>query len=292
VQGAEAAAFELSAGQPANVITLAAERPDSGDIEIAKGLRNIPRSSTADPAGPVKDTGRMTGSSPAENGTRPIQSSESKGATSTAVVTGAESGNASMKDTGGKALAQKSRTAAEAESGATPRVSAGTRLPDPPELIRVQHPLSGSFDVVVMQSATPDDFADLGSELTGNPVFTVYLRVGDRKDWLLEYCLPGRQSKQESSYQVDVDDVESILAPYPVSTVIPKALLNQQIPRHLVFHGLLTADGRLHDVKGSDTNNIVVIQMLEALKDWHFRPALRNKQPVDVEFLLVIPARS
>lgn len=287
VQGADAAAFELSAGQPANVITLAAQRPDSGDIEIAKGLRNIPRSSTTDPAGLVKETGRMTASSPTENGNRPIQSSDSKGATSTAIIQSAESGR-------GKALAQNPRTAAEAESGAIPRESAGAvvRLPDPPELIRIQHQLSGSFDVVVMQSATPDDFFDLGSGLTGNPVFTVYLRVGDRKEWLLEYCLPGRQSKQESSYQVDLDDVDTIVAPYPTSTAIPKALLNQQIPRHLVFHGFLTTDGRVHDVKGPDTNNAVIIQMLEALKDWHFRPALRNKQAVDVEFLLVIPARS
>jgi hypothetical protein len=292
VQGAEAAAFELSAGQPANVITLAAQRPDSGDIEIPKGLRNIPSSSTADPTGPVKEKGQAAGSSPAENGNRSIQASGSKGAASTTVGPGAESGNASIKDAGGKGVAQGSRTAAAAESGAIPRVSAGARLPDPPELIRVQHPLSGSFDVVVMQSATPDDFADLGIGLTGNPVFTVYLRVGDRKEWLLEYCLPGRQNKQESSYQVDVDDVDAIVAPYPLSTAIPKALLNQQIPTHLVFHGRLTADGKLRDVKGPDTNNVVVVQMLEALKDWHFRPALRNKQAVDVEFLIVIPARS
>jgi hypothetical protein len=289
-QGAEAGAFELSAGQPANVIALAAERANSGDIEIARGLRNIPRLSTADAAGLDVAPGQTAGSSSAEHGNSPVQSSGPKGTASTAAATGADSKTAAMKDGRGKAPAQTPRTAAEAESG----VNAGAvvRAPDPPELIRVQHPVTGSFDVVVMQSATPDDFADLGGGLTGDPVFTVYLRVGDRKEWLLEYCLPGRGNKQESEYQVNLDDAGSIVAPYPIATAIPKAILDQQIPRHLVFHGLLTANGSLRDVKGSDTSNSVILQMLDALKDWHFRPALRNKQAIDVEFLLVIPARS
>src|SRR5207248_11550049 len=62
----------------------------------------------------------------------------------------------------------------------------------PPEVTRIEHPSNGNFDVVIMQSGPRADLPDLGGMLTGNPVYTVYLRVGDQKEWLLEYCVPVR----------------------------------------------------------------------------------------------------
>src|ERR1017187_7933662 len=49
---------------------------------------------------------------------------------------------------------------------------------------------SGNFDVVILQSVARDDMPDVGGNLSGNPVYTVYLKVGDEREWLLEYCIP------------------------------------------------------------------------------------------------------
>jgi hypothetical protein len=236
-QTAVPAAFELAAGQPVNVIALAADRPHSIDVEVARGLRNIPHLAAGDATGTI---------------------TPSRGALSNTIAT----------------------------------VGTPGRLEERLDLIRIQHPPNGNFDVVVTQSATPEDLADLGIRLTGNPVFTVYLQVGDRKEWLLEYCLPGRQKPPEDLYQIDTADVASIVAPYPITTVIPRAILEQEISRHVVFHGLLTASGSLSRLRGLDTNNTFVTQMLDVLKDWRFRSALRNNRAIEVEVLLVIPTRS
>jgi len=45
--------------------------------------------------------------------------------------------------------------------------------------------------VVILQSVSRDDLPDVGGALSGNPVYTVYLKVGDEREWLLEYCIPG-----------------------------------------------------------------------------------------------------
>jgi hypothetical protein len=177
---------------------------------------------------------------------------------------------------------------------------AGTPKPEPPatraagtaDITRVTHPEGGNFDVVIMQSATRDDLPDLGGILSGVPVYTVYLRVGDRKEWLLEYCVPGRESVQANPYEVTVEDVGSITPPYPLSTAIPNGLLSQQNTKHIVLHGLLTSTGDFRISKAPEAGNPLLTELKALLGEWRFRPAFRNKRPIDVEVLLVIPPRS
>jgi len=156
---------------------------------------------------------------------------------------------------------------------------------------RINHPIGGNFDVVIMQSATRDELPDLGVILSGNPIYTVYLKVGDRKEWLLEYCIPVKESAQNNSYQITVEDPGVITPPYPIATAVPNSLLGQQITKNIVLHGLLTAAGDLRVSKSSETGNPFVAQLLALLGEWRFRPALRNKKAIDVEVLLVIPPR-
>ena len=155
----------------------------------------------------------------------------------------------------------------------------------------MQHPANGNFDVVIMQSVVRDDLPDLAGMLSGSPVYTVYLSVGDRKDWLLQYCVPSRENKQASPYQVNVDDAGSVTPPYPISTVIPDSMRAQQTTKPMVFRGLLTAAGAVQIAKTSDTSTPLMYQLAALVSQWLFRPALRNNKPVDVEVLLVIPPR-
>jgi hypothetical protein len=46
----------------------------------------------------------------------------------------------------------------------------------------------------------------------------------------------------------------------------------------------------LRNVKPVGPNSDVINDILALLAEWHFRPALRNKTPVEIEVLLVIPS--
>ena len=149
--------------------------------------------------------------------------------------------------------------------------------------------MNGSFDVVVMQSAGREDALDLGGMLTGNPIYTVYLNVGDQKEWLMQYCVPGRAEKQSSSYQINVDDAGTVTPPYPISTVIPDGARGWPAVPRIVVRGLLTAAGNLQITTPRNAANASVNQLVALVSQWVFRPALRNNKAVEVEFVLVIP---
>jgi hypothetical protein len=158
-------------------------------------------------------------------------------------------------------------------------------------VIRVAHPVNGNFDVVILQSVSRDDLPDVGGTLSGNPVYTVYLKVGDEREWLLEYCIPSNVTRT-SPYQVNIDDSGAVSAPYPVTTVIPKNVVELPHPKHIVLHGLLSAAGVFREITGPDAESPLVREVLPLLREWQFRPALRDRVPVEVEVLLIIPARS
>jgi len=48
----------------------------------------------------------------------------------------------------------------------------------------------------------------------------------------------------------------------------------------------------LFEVKALNMDNALVRDVLSLLTQWQFRPALRNKVPVEVEILLIIPPRN
>ena len=72
----------------------------------------------------------------------------------------------------------------------------------------------------------------------------------------------------------------------------PNNILGQAITKHIVLQGFLTAGGKFQNMKTPGSTNPVAMQILALLDEWQFRPALRDKKPIDVEILLVIPARS
>ncbi len=84
----------------------------------------------------------------------------------------------------------------------------------------------------------------------------------------------------------------ALVPPYPITTRIPNAMLGQAIIRHIVFQGLLTASGRLENMQTTGAATPTMMEVLALLKEWQFRPALKNKEPIEVEVLLVIPSRS
>jgi len=274
------ASFEAYSGQPGNIIALAAERSAARNVEIPRGFQNIP---TAAAAGDGGSSGNQRASSPGRSEGGPQQRD-----TQPASSPGRSEGGPQQRDT--------QTAGASVEPGmkpAPPSLPAGASPPTvaAPDLIRIQHPPNGIFDVVITQSLMRDDLPGLSGMLSGSPVYTVYLSVGDLKDWLLQYCLPGRENRQVSPYQIDVDDAGSLTPPYPVTTVIPDSIRVQQTAKPIVLRGLLTAAGRVQVPKVPDTPNSLMSQLVALVSQWQFRPALRHNKPIDVEVLLVIPPR-
>jgi hypothetical protein len=141
-----------------------------------------------------------------------------------------------------------------------------------------------------MQSATRADLSDLGGILSGNPVYTVYLPVGDTKEWVMEYCIPASENTKNNPYEVFVGDAAPVSAPYPVSTVIPNSILGQAHRENIVFHGYLTVSGSFRNIEARDQSSLAR-QISSLLSQWKFRPALKDKTPAEIEILLVVPAR-
>lgn len=298
------ASLESAAGEAANIMALGTERRDIRNVEIARGLQNIPNLAAGDSAGTAADHNATTAApagrgsaSASENASTTTASANSAGASPRPGATGGRGGAATSS--AASETASGSPSPNSAASAANPSDHTGTpftagatvtRPITPPDVTRIEHPTNGNFDVVVMQSATRDDLPDLGGILTGNPVYSVYLRVGDQKEWLMEYCVPAREVAQNNPYEINLDEAGAITPPFPISTVVPNNLLGQQTGKQIVLHGFLTATGSLQGIKARD-NNPVVTQLLTLLNQWQFRPALRNKKPIDVEIVLVIPPR-
>jgi hypothetical protein len=164
--------------------------------------------------------------------------------------------------------------------------------PENADVTRIVHPANAVFDVVIMQSAVRDDMPETAGLLSGSPVYTVYLRVGDQREWLLEYCIPSA-ARPQNMYQIDVSDPGEISPPYPMTTVVPNSVWGQRSTRYTVLHGFITAAGRLRNVTtAAGPAQALARQLLPALPEWQFRPVLQNRKPIEVEILLLIPPRS
>ncbi len=154
---------------------------------------------------------------------------------------------------------------------------------------RMLNPSNGVFDVVV-QSSGLEGFAESAGILSGKPVYSVYLRVGGKREWILQYCIPASDATpaETGGRIIKLSAPKRLLAPYPLVTYRPPERRNGA--RFLMVHGFITAQGRFEDLRvlgGRDSWYAAVA--LEALSRWEFRPAILERQPARVEVLVAIP---
>ena len=166
---------------------------------------------------------------------------------------------------------------------------APARLPlsIPLQMIR---PTGGTFDLLVIQSSLPDPLVQTESMLSGRPIYSVYLKVGASKDWILQYCEPNaRVNYQRSKNIVNLGDAVPIKAPYPRLMVAPD-LTELATTAYTIIHGMLSGDGQLHNLtlKGAPDGS-AMSALLPILQRWDFRPATKDNRPVEVEVIFAIP---
>jgi hypothetical protein len=155
--------------------------------------------------------------------------------------------------------------------------------------IRIVHPENGVFDMVVVQSS-PLDIPEGRGLLNGQPVYTVYLKLGTPKEWILQYCVPNSTDGVRNSGRiVQLGNPAPVKAPFPRNTVTPPLMLLAKGSRTVV-HGFLDAHGQFKELKAvRQEDEAFVTRIIQFLEQWEFRPATRDGLPVGVEMLLVIP---
>lgn len=157
------------------------------------------------------------------------------------------------------------------------------------EATRKVNPSEGIFDVVV-QSSSPEGFTTSAGVLSGKPVYSVYLKVGARRDWILQYCIPAADQERPKTkgMVISLSAPAKLAAPFPLVMYRPPA--RRASTRYLTLHGYITGEGRFDDMRVFGVHDPWhAAATLFALKRWEFRPATADGKPARVEVLLAIP---
>ncbi len=145
-------------------------------------------------------------------------------------------------------------------------------------------PKDGRFGVVVVGSSLGDEYPETLATWNNRVAYTAYLHVGLTKNWILQYAVI--RSADASRAGV----VNRLEAPWPYDIVRPNLVSKDLNADALLIHGFLNQAGRLESLAVAFPSGFRYAGfVLQALRQWQFRPALQNGQATSVEVLLIIP---
>lgn len=155
-----------------------------------------------------------------------------------------------------------------------------------PGTTRIELPKEGQYGVVVLGSANATPYPESVGALSGKMIYTVYLKVGFRKNWILQYCLPSAAKDQSSASGTSVSPVQ---APWPFLIMRPDHP-DPTDPDYIIVHGMVTDAGKFDQLALVFPSEFDKKELLmKSLKLWAFRPASRDGIRLPVEVLLIIP---
>jgi hypothetical protein len=149
---------------------------------------------------------------------------------------------------------------------------------------KVVLPADGRFSVRI-ESSGSETVAEAEGILSGKVVYTVYVRAGARKEWILQYCLPEAVERR-----LPATKAVEIEAPYPFMILRPDIAFGSDTD-YLIVHGIVTALGRFGQLSyvlapEEQTDKDL---LLHSLQQWQLRPGTLDGQPIALEILLIIP---
>lgn len=205
------------------------------------------------------------------------------GAPSSGKIAGAAAG-ANIGVSSGSGTAAAGNGTSSAGNGAWS--ASGSAIGDlPGGVTRIDLPKEGTFGVVVLGSASSAPYPESVGALSGKVVYTVYLKVGLRKSWILQYCLPGGKTQTSANGQ----STTPVQAPWPF-LIMRSDQRGAADPDYIILHGMVTNAGKFDQLAMVFPDDLEKKQLLmDSLKLWAFRPASRDGVPVAVEVLLIIP---
>lgn len=204
----------------------------------------------------------------------PGSGSGAKGAGNGTAGKGSDSGTGGEQGTGHNA---------GAGSGSKPGVGAGDG--ENGSVTRINLPKNGQYNVVVVGSSLEEQYPETADVWKGRLAYSVYLKVGLEKNWILQYSLP-RAADSATSGSARLD------APWPYYIVRPNLNPDDASSDSLMVHGFVDEAGhfeKLSVVFPSDMGYAREQLVLNALQQWQFRAGAHNGQVAKLEVLLIIP---
>jgi hypothetical protein len=153
-----------------------------------------------------------------------------------------------------------------------------------PSTSRISLPKDGQYAVVVVGASLEDEYPEIFQLWEGRMAYTVYLPVGQTRNWSLQYCLPRSAPPAASG------DDAPLQAPWPYDIVRPRLASGDFITDAIVVHGFVNKAGHFESLAIVYPAQFQYAGfVLNALQRWLFRPASLSGQATTVEVVLVIP---
>jgi hypothetical protein len=275
------AAVSSAQPTPTAVLSLSDLRMTSGTVYLPPG--NISASTTSPGGltpGQGKDTSQPGNGNPGSNrGT-----GEGQGAGSSQPGNGNSAGNGTGNGNSAGNGGGKGSGAGGPNSGSAQGSDTGSGAGNQFGTTHIRLAKDGQFGAVAVGSMLEEKYPDLPSIWAGRLVYTVYLHVGLARSWILQYSLP------PSSNATSAGNGSRIEAPWPYNIVrpdIPAAAIDADV---LMIHGFVNKDGRFEALTVVFPPRFAQAEfLLDALKQWEFRPATQDGQAATVEVALIVP---
>jgi hypothetical protein len=149
---------------------------------------------------------------------------------------------------------------------------------------RITPPKTGKFGMVVVGASLEEDYPEIAGVWNGRLAYTVYLHVGQAKNWILQYSLP------LTSESTATGSAAHLEAPWPTDMLVPKFGPDSINADAVLAHGFLNQRGRFENLAIVFPPQLTLARfVLDTLAQWQFRPAQQNGRAVPVEVLLIIP---
>jgi len=170
---------------------------------------------------------------------------------------------------------------------AAPGSSEGAASPDSvdnPSVTHISLPKDGHFGVVVVGSSLAEQYPEAAAIWGDRLVYTVYLRVGEGKSWLLQYSVPNTGTATATTNSARPE------APWPFEIFSPHLAASDYNSDAILVHGFVNPEGRFEQLAVVFPPEFTQPKfLLRALQQWQFRAARQYGQSVATEILLIIP---
>ena len=255
---------------------------------LAKDAILIP---PANQVAPAENGGSSLAPAGGETPERPAQGQSSAGGSVSGTQQGSQGGGqaaaSGLKAASGQGpSAGQASSLGQAQPAGEPGVGKDQILAS---LKRISLPKDGKFGAVVMGSSATGPYTEAQGALSGKILYTVYLRVGLKKNWIMQYGLPRSLEPGAPNAAITRGGTVNLDAPWPFMLVTPhySSLLDQE---YIILRGILSAAGKLEQLKLITPANYGGRDLLvSTLEIWQFRPARKDGADTAVEVLLIIP---
>jgi hypothetical protein len=186
-------------------------------------------------------------------------------------------------DGGGKGTqAANANGAGSAQPSTNPGPGVGANGSETAERIVLPH--DGQFGAVIVGSSLQDMFPESEDVWSGRMAYTVYLHVGLRKSWILQYALPAAGDAASAG------STSQLAAPWPFTIIRPNLAAGVINADALMVHGIINKAGKFETLAVAFPQQFPQSEfVLNSLKQWEFRPATQGGKVTAVEVLLIIP---